>query len=189
MQKSVFVIDDHAIVREGLKAIARRLPGVDICGEASSAEEALESLAGLRPDLILLDVELPGLSGLEILPRLVRRGRPVVVLSLHDCANLRHRAMEAGAHAYLVKGNDVDVLMEAMRRALHLPVLADKSPLTDRERDILRLIAAGHTSREIAELRHISYHTVERHRTNMARKLNLSKRSELIRYGLEYLRC
>lgn len=187
MQKSVFVIDDHAIVREGLKAIVRRLPGVDICGEASSAEEALESLAGLRPDLILLDVELPGLSGLEILPRLARRGRPVVVLSLYDCPNLRHRAMEAGAHAYLVKGNDLDGLLDYMRLALNLSASVPKPPLTDRERDILGLITAGHTSREIAELRHISYHTVERHRTNMARKLNLSKRSELIRYGLEYL--
>lgn len=187
MQKSVFVIDDHAIVREGLKALVRRLPGADICGEAGSAEEALESLTGLRPDLILLDVELPGLSGLEILPRLARRGRPVLVLSLHDCPNLRHRAMEAGAHGYLVKGNDLDHLQDCIRRALHLPASAVKSPLTNRERDILGLIAAGHTSREIAELRHISYHTVERHRTNMARKLNLAKRSELIRYGLEYL--
>lgn len=176
-----FIVDDHPVVREGLKALIRSIPGLECCGEAGDAGQALEDVARLDPDLIVLDLELPGLHGLELLRRLEPRRRQVIVLTLHDQEEMRLAAMAAGAYAFVGKADQMENLTQLVRNALGL---ADPA-LSQRERDILRLVGDGHTSRQIAQLLSISYHTVESHRSNIARKLNLEKRSEMLRYALQ----
>lgn len=179
--RKYYIVDDHPVVREGLKALIRQIPGLECCGEAGEAGEALEAVEKLDPDLVVLDLELPGLSGMELLHRLEPRRRQVIVLTLHDQEEVREAALAAGAYAFLGKTRELGQLTRSVRDALGIQGPA----LTPRERDILRLVGEGHTSRQIARLLCISYHTVESHRSNIARKLKLEKRSDMLRYALQ----
>lgn len=201
----VLVCDDHALVRSGLRRLLESESNVDVVGEAADAEQAVARITELRPDVLLLDVVMPGRSGIEALGDL-RAASPetrVLVLSMQDDPSYVRQAFAAGAHGYLVKeAADAD-LVQAIQdvadghRYVHpslgarLAALdaeaherAASDPLSEREHEVLRLLALGHTNQEIAKLLYISVRTAESHRARIMQKLRLSSRAELVRYAL-----
>lgn len=183
----VLLVDDHAIVRAGIRVLLEREAWLQVCGEAGDGAQSLELLARLQPDVLLLDISLPDISGLKVLQEARRRypRLPVVMLTMHSEGPWHEEALRAGAHGFVVKGSSPNLLLTAIRQAVPEHVLPE-TPLSARETEVLRLIAEGLTSREIAERLQISKHTVERHRTNIASKLNLSKRGHLMRSALRH---
>lgn len=167
--------------------LLEREPGFDVCCDTGNGAEALSLLESSCADLLLLDISLPGISGLKVLQQ-VKQSRPdlpVVVLTMHGESRWKDEALRAGASGFVVKGSSPQLLLSAIRDALGMREV-ERSPLSPRELDVLRLIAAGMTSKEIAGELQISRYTVERHRTNIATKLNLSKRGELIRSAIQF---
>jgi two-component system response regulator NreC len=201
----VLVCDDHALVRSGLCRLLESEPAFDVVGEAADADQAVECVADLQPDVLLLDVVMPGRSGIDALADL-REASPqtrVLVLSMQDDPRYVRHAFAAGAHGYLVKeAADADLVqaieaVAAGHRYVH-PSLgarlatvdveahgrAATDPLSEREHEVLRLLALGHTNQEIAKLLFISVRTAESHRARIMQKLELSSRAELVRYAL-----
>jgi two-component system, NarL family, response regulator NreC len=201
----VLICDDHALVRSGLRRLLESEAVFDVVGEASDAEEAVTGIAELQPDVLLLDVVMPGRSGIDALGDL-RAASPatrVLVLSMQDDPSYVRQAFAAGADGYLVKeAADAD-LVQAIQdvanghRYVHpslgarLATLdaeaherAEADPLSGREHEVLRLLALGHTNQEIAKLLFISVRTAESHRARIMQKLHLSSRAELVRYAL-----
>jgi DNA-binding NarL/FixJ family response regulator len=201
----VLVCDDHALVRSGLKRLLESEPSFDVVGEAADAEEAVAGVAELHPDVLLLDVVMPGRSGIEALADL-RAAAPdtrVLILSMQDDPSYVRQAFAAGADGYLVKEAADSDLVQAIHdvagghRYVHpslgarLAALdadaherAESDPLSEREHEVLRLLALGHTNQEIAKLLFISVRTAESHRARIMQKLRLSSRAELVRYAL-----
>jgi two-component system, NarL family, response regulator NreC len=201
----VLVCDDHALVRSGLRRLLESELTFDVVGEAADAEQAVERVAELEPDVLLLDVVMPGRSGIEALTDL-RAASPVtrvLVLSMQDDPSYVRQAFAAGAHGYLVKeAADADLVqaihdVAAGHQYVHpslgarLAALeaeahhrAQTDPLSEREHEVLRLLALGHTNQEIAKLLFISVRTAESHRARIMQKLRLSSRAELVRYAL-----
>jgi two-component system, NarL family, response regulator NreC len=201
----VLVCDDHALVRSGLRRLLESEPSFDVVGEAADAEQAVDRLGELQPDVLLLDVVMPGRSGIEALAEL-RAASPdtrVLVLSMQDDPSYVRQAFAAGAHGYLVKeAADADLVqaiedvaaghqyvhpsLGARLAALEADALhrAEADPLSGREHEVLRLLALGHTNQEIAKLLFISVRTAESHRARIMQKLRLSSRAELVRYAL-----
>ncbi|HZQ04301.1 MAG TPA: response regulator transcription factor [Gaiellaceae bacterium] len=201
----VLLCDDHALLRSGLRRLLEAHPEIEVAGEAATAEEVIAQAAELQPDVVLLDVVLPGRSGIEALPDLLAAapGTKVLVLSMQDDPTYVRRAFAAGASGYLLKEAADEELVEAVhevatgRRYVH-PLLgarlaapdaasdgrAARDPLSDREREVLRLLALGHTNQEIAKLLFISVRTAETHRAHIMRKLGVSTRAEIVRYAL-----
>jgi two-component system, NarL family, response regulator NreC len=201
----VLVVDDHAVVRAGLRRVLDAEPDIETVGEAPNAERAVFEAMAHKPDVVLLDVVMPGKSGIEIIPTLQQnapRAR-VLVLSMQDDPRYLREAFEAGASGYVLKeAADTDVVdavraVAAGERYVH-PVLGarlveaeaaerrrlEEDPLSEREREVLRLLALGHTNQEIAKLLYISVRTAETHRAHVMQKLRLSSRAELVRYAL-----
>jgi two-component system response regulator NreC len=198
----ILLVDDHAVLRAGLRLLLEREEGLLPVGEAASAEEALRSLPRLQPDVVVTDIEMPGMGGLEGVAQ-IRARMPearILVLSMHDQAHDVREAFDAGADGYLPKAAADEDLVRAIRavaageRYVH-PSLgaALASPtagggplaeLTVREREILRLLALGHTNQEIAEQLSISINTVQAHRSHIIDKLNLHSRADLMRYAV-----
>lgn len=196
----VLLADDHQVVREGLRALLRAASGIDVVGEAGDGLQAVELAERLRPDVVVMDIGLPHLNGVEAAAR-VRRGSPrtqVVMLSMHDDAPTVERALQAGARGYVLKGRGVESLVGALR-TVHRgetwlsPELAAKPlsapgedgvPLSDREREILQLVAEGHTGPQIAERLGLKPKTVENHRTRIMDKLGIHGTAGLVRYAL-----
>lgn len=208
LKTRILVADDHAIVRRGLRLILDREPDLEVVAEA---DDGLEALAlALREDvhLAILDVAMPGLTGLQVAQELSRRRPEVrtVMLSMHDSDQYLFEALRAGASGYVLKAEADHALIDACRAAMrgepfHPPAgvsdavrqrleragrgePARDDPLTDRETQVLKLIAEGHSSREIAGLLVISEHTVERHRERILDKLGLRDRVALTRYAI-----
>ncbi|HEX6712938.1 MAG TPA: response regulator transcription factor [Thermoleophilaceae bacterium] len=200
---TVAIADDHAVVREGLRLILARQSDMEVVGEAKDVAGALEMLAALRPDVLLLDINLGGESGLEALPRL-RAQRPetaVVILTMQkEPLNARH-ALNLGAVGYVLKESAGLELVRAIRTAaaggtylepeigaalVQERVERDAEPLTAREREVIALIARGHTNAEVAAALFLSVRTVESHRARIREKLGLSGRAELMRYAQEH---
>jgi two-component system response regulator NreC len=201
----VLLCDDHALVRSGLLRLVDAEPGLTVTGEAATADEAVEQVRAGQPDVLLLDVVMPGRSGIEALPEIIAAApdTKVLMLSMQDDPVYVRQAFAAGAQGYLLKEAADTELVQAIRevaagrRYLH-PLLgarlavadsvtdkkAGADPLSVRERDVLRLLALGHTNQEIAELLFISIRTAETHRARVMRKLGLSTRAELVRYAL-----
>ena len=201
----VLVCDDHALVRSGLKRLLEAESAVKVVGEAADAEEAIVGVASERPDVLLLDVVMPGRSGIEAIPDLLAAAPEtrILVLSMQDDPSYVRRAFSAGAHGYLLKEAADSELVQALHdvaaghRYVH-PALgarlaaaeaeaherAETDPLTEREHEVLRLLALGHTNQEIATLLFISVRTAETHRARIMQKLGLSSRAELVRYAL-----
>ena len=206
----IIIAEDHTILRDGLRALLESDPRFEICGEASDGREAVDRAADLTPDLILMDLSMPRLHGLDAI-REIKKSRPetkVLVLTVHKNEEYILAALEAGADGYVLKeashlelemaihcvlsgkrylspdisGLVIDGFLEGKRGAK--PVGAWDS-LTPREREILKLIAEGHTSRQIADLIFISIKTVERHRANLMRKLDLHNASALTALAME----
>jgi len=202
----VLIVDDHAVVRKGLRLVLEAEDDLEPVGEAGTAREAVFQARALKPDVILLDVVLPGQSGLEVLPTLLHE-RPetkVLVLSMQDDPAYVREAFAAGASGYVLKeAADTDLVLavrEVARggRYVH-PELgarlvaaeaeaarrAEEDPLSEREREVLRLLALGHTNQEIAKQLYISVRTAETHRAHIMQKLRLQTRAELVHYALE----
>jgi DNA-binding NarL/FixJ family response regulator len=201
----VLVVDDHAVVRAGLRRVLDAEDGIETVSEASSAEEAIREARFHQPDVVLLDVVLPGRSGLEATPDLLKAApeSAILILSMQDDPRYVREAFAAGAHGYVLKEAADSEVVGAIRevaaggRYVH-PALgarlasaeaeavarAEADPLSDREREVLRLLALGHTNQEIAKMLYISVRTAETHRAHIMQKLRLETRAELVRYAL-----
>ena len=204
----LLLVDDHAVVRSGLKMLLENERDVEIIGEASSAAEAIEAAARLKPDVILMDIGLPDKSGIDATREIKQRISEVaiVALTIHEDEEYFFKMLEAGASGYVPKRAAPEELITAIRAAatgqVYLyPSLAKllvrdyldggrvsteqtSSDLTDREQEVLTYLAEGASNEEIAVSLVISPKTVARHRENIMRKLNLHSRAELVRYAI-----
>lgn len=205
MTVRVLVVDDHAVVRAGLRRVLDAQDDIETVGEAADAERAVFEALEQRPDVVLMDVVMPGKSGIEGMPALLQAvpEAKVLVLSMQDDPHYVREAFEAGASGYVLKEAADTEVVDAVRavangqRYVH-PALgarlvtteaeerkrAEADPLSDREREVLRLLALGHTNQEIAAQLYISVRTAETHRAHIMQKLGLSSRAELVRYAL-----
>jgi two-component system response regulator NreC len=201
----VLVVDDHAVVRSGISLLLAQEPDMEPVGEASTGREAIFEARTLKPDVILMDVVMPDQTGLEALPQLLHEHPEVKVLflSMQDDPRYVREAFSAGASGYVLKEaadrEVVDAVREVSRGGRYVnPELgarlvaaeaeaqrrADEDPLSDREREVLRLLALGHTNQEIARQLYISVRTAETHRAHIMQKLGLTSRAELVRYAM-----
>jgi two-component system response regulator NreC len=190
------LVDDHQIVRSGVRKVLEGNGTIEVVGEASGIHEALVQARALKPDVVILDLTLRDGSGLDVIADLREGGARVVILSMQDEPAYARKAFELGAQGYVVKDAADDELASAIDTVLadriyvH-PTLAARlvmgepeDELTDREREILRLIALGYTNQEIAGQLFLSVRTIEAHRRHILDKLRLSTRAELVRYAL-----
>jgi two-component system response regulator NreC len=198
----IVLADDHAVVRSGLRLLLDGEPYFEVVAEAGDLEAARRYVRGHRPDVLVLDLNMPGGSSLEAIPS-IREQMPqtqIVVLTMQQEPAFARRALGAGAIGYVLKEAADDELVEAVRRAacgesylnprLGARLAAEPPPgppddLSEREVDVLRLIALGHTNAEIAGKLYLSVRTVETHRAHIQQKLNLSSRAELVGYALK----
>ena len=203
----VLVADDHTIVRTGIRHVLEGEPGFDVVGEASNGIEVFELATELHPDVVVLDISMPGESGLQIAARLGTVPSPprVLILSMHDNAEYVLESVRAGAHGYLLKDTAATELRSAIRaicrgesyfsppvasrlsaavRGEHGSPPASLGQLTGREREVLEGIARGRTNKEIAAELGISYRTVETHRESLMKKLQIRTVAELTRFAL-----
>lgn len=205
---TVLVVDDHELVRAGVLALLESEPDLRVVGVATDGLEALSLVERLRPSVILLDLMLPGLSGLEVLRQLPTRapGVRAVILSVHDNLAYVLEAMRNGAFAYVLKDAPPSELLHALREAAAsrrylAPPLSERrleiyeaqtqssipdpyETLTTREREVLHLTAEGRTSMEVGQMLFISSRTVEGHRATLMRKLGLATQKDVVRYAL-----
>lgn len=201
----VLIVDDHAVVRSGLKLLLDAEPDLEAVGEAENGSRALFEAIELKPDVVLMDLVMPEAGGLESMPTLLQSvpDTKVLVLSMQDDPRYVREAFAAGASGYLLKeAADVELVaairaVAAGERYVH-PTLgarmvaadatarqrAETDPLSEREREVLHLLALGHTNQEIADMLFISVRTAETHRAHIMRKLGLSTRAELVRYAI-----
>jgi DNA-binding NarL/FixJ family response regulator len=185
----VLIADDHGIVRSGLRLLLERQPDVEVIGEAADGAEARELAIRERPDLAILDLKMPKLTGLQA-TREIKAQAPevaVLILSMHDDDRYVAEAMKAGASGYVVKtqaDTDLVAAIRAVERGESFPAPEARGALTPREEEIVKLVAEAHTTKEIAAILHLSEKTVENHRANAMRKLGMRDRVELVRYAI-----
>jgi DNA-binding NarL/FixJ family response regulator len=185
----VLIADDHGIVRSGLRLLLERQPDIEVVGEAADGAEARELAIRERPDLAILDVKMPKLTGLQA-TREIKAQAPdvaVLILSMHDDERYLLEAMKAGASGYVVKtqaDTDLVAAIRAIERGEPFPAPPTERALTPREEEVVKLVAEAHTSKEIAAILHLSEKTVENHRANAMRKLGMRDRVELVRYAI-----
>jgi DNA-binding NarL/FixJ family response regulator len=205
----ILIADDHEMVRQGLRAVLENHPGWEVCGEAADGREALARTRQLKPDVVVMDISMPQLNGLEA-TRQITRAHPsthVVVLTVHDSEVLVRRVLEAGARGYVLKsdaGRDVVAAIESL--AANKPFFTTAvselllqtflkacetgeqpgapEPLTPREREIVQLLAEGKSNKEAGAVLGISVRTVEAHRAHIMQKLDLQSFSELVHYAM-----
>lgn len=205
----VLVADDHTVVRAGIRLLLESETDIEVVGEARDGQEAVQKAHQLVPDIVLMDLAMPGMGGLEATQRITQAspGVRVLVLTMHENDEYFFQALNAGASGYLLKETSPDELVAALRAVYQggvfiYPSLAGRllddylrrvragdeekvlGQLTPREQEVLRLIAQGKTGRQIADILHLSPKTVDRHRANITEKLNLHSRAELIRYAI-----
>ena len=191
------LVDDHQIVRSGVRRILEATGRFDIVGEASGVSEAVERARLLRPEIVVLDLALRDGSGLDAIAEIRELGARVVILSMQDEPAYARRAFELGAQGYVIKDAADDELAGAIDTVLadrvyvhpalaaRLVLREPEDDLTERERQILRLIALGYTNQEIAGQLFLSVRTIEAHRRHILDKLRLTTRADLVRYALE----
>lgn len=203
----VLIADDHAIVREGIRALLATAGDIEVAGEAADGAEAVEACRRLRPDLVLMDIAMPGLGGLEATLE-IKKSLPdvkILVLTQYEDREYVRRFLKLGISGYVLKKAAASDLVAAIRAASRgglvldpdvarevvgapaAPANADTDPyetLTDREKQVLKLIAEGHSTKEIAELLDISVKTAMSHREHLMAKLDLHSRTEVIRFAL-----
>lgn len=207
-RKKILVVDDHAVLREGLVAQINREPNLVVCGEAEDAREALSAIGKLKPDLVLVDITLPGRNGLELIRdiRALHPHLPVLVLSMHDESLFAERVLRAGGRGYVSKRQSGQRLIEGIQRVLNGKVYVSEevstklfdalsgrqspktvSPveqLTDRELEVFTLIGQAKETKEISRRLGMSVKTVEAHRASIKRKLKLKTGPELTRHAV-----
>jgi two-component system response regulator NreC len=203
----VLICDDHALVRDGLRAILREQVAFEVVGEARNGVEAVDATGRLRPDVVLMDVDMPELSGLEATRRITTARIPskVLILSLYDDEDLIAGSLDAGAAGYVLKDGPSSQLLYAIE-AVHrgdrymspraLSVIVERGSargkgtgtrydlLTDREREVLKLLADGFSSKDIASRLRLSIKTIDVHKCNLMRKLDIHNRAELVKYAI-----
>lgn len=205
----IILADDHTVMRAGLRSLLERQPGLEVVGEAEDGRETVELACAHVPDVVVMDIAMPILNGVEATRRLIRQQPTisVVILSMYSDESYVMRALEAGARAYLLKDSAVTDLIRAIEavsqgksffspkisrilaeeyvRALRQKGVADSYELlTPREREILQLLAEGKTNKEVATSLNISVYTAETHRGNILQKLNLHSSAELVLYAV-----
>lgn len=202
----VVVADDHAIVRTGIRAVLASAGDITVVADAPGGRDALEAVARHRPDVLLVDLTMPEMSGLEVIARVraASESTRVIVLSMHAAADFVRPALRAGARGYVVKGGGLEDLVRAVRvvaaggtfyDAAVAGVIEgdeiepgrpadDLEQLTPREREVLQLIAEGHTNKAIGERLGLAAKTVDVHRTNLMRKLDLHSAQALTRFAI-----
>ncbi len=210
----VLLADDQHLVRQGIRSLLELVPDIEVAGEAADGEAALGAIAALRPDVVLLDVRMPRMDGIEVLRRLAEQGGgpPVVVLTTFDDDDALFACIRAGARGFLLKDVTLEDLAEAIRTvagggelirpaltarvrdgleraACRFPALDPPDPLTERERAVLRLLAAGCSNREIAAALHLAIGTVKNHISSVLSKLGVRDRTRAVlrAFELRYL--
>lgn len=206
----IVVADDHTLIRRGIVGLLDAQPDMEVVGEAGTSQEALERVAELTPEVVLMDITMPDRNGIDVARELKKRfpAVQVLILTVHDREDYLFQALRAGAAGYILKGADVQDLLLAVRTVQRgevylYPSLTKKllgdflrraeagednasfDNLSEREREVLRLIAQGKTSPEIARILFLSPHTVQTHRDHIMEKLNLHRKAELIKYAIE----
>lgn len=197
----LMLVDDHPLVRDGLRARMEAVDDIAVVGEAGSADEALQRVPECQPGVVLMDIGMRGTNGIELTALLLQRDPALMVLmlSMYDSAEHAQRAMAAGARGYVIKDSPSSEILTAIRTVAAggtylSPALAQRlfrapTPrvlLSEREREILALLGRGQSSKQIARALDIGVRTVETHRQNIRRKLDLAGQAELIRYAVEH---
>jgi len=209
-QIRVMLVDDHGVVRAGIRSLLEAQPDIVVVGEASRGEEAIEKVKELQPDVVLMDIAMPGIGGIEA-TRQIKESSPninVLALTMHDNEEYFFAVLKVGASGYVLKESDPQELVSAVHAVYEgntflSPAVAKVmvgsylqgagvdeqedekfKTLSPREIEVFNLVADGYTNREIAEQMYLSVRTVERHRASMMNKLGLSNRIELIRYAV-----
>jgi two-component system response regulator NreC len=209
MPTRILIADDHGVLRAGLRALLNAEPGLVVVGEAADGQAALRLAGEMHPDVVVMDISMPGVDGIEV-TRQLKKDLPnvrVLILTVHEDESLLRAAIRAGAAGYIVKRAVESELISAIHAAcrgelyvhpsMTRALLHDLQPafisedvsvelLTPREIEVLRLVAKGYTNRQIAEELTISVRTVESHRANLMDKLNLRSRVELVRYATKH---
>jgi DNA-binding NarL/FixJ family response regulator len=201
----ILIADDHGIVRSGLRLLLERQPDMEVVAEADDGVAAVRSALSERPDLCILDVAMPRMTGLQATHEIKSHAPDinVLILSMHDDERYLFEALRAGASGYVLKREADQELVDAARavvrgeafltnaaeRSLIRDWMADgatgpSEPLTPREQEVIKLIAEAHTNAQIAEILHLSEKTIESHRANLLRKLGMRDRVELVRYAI-----
>src|ERR1700728_245758 len=209
-KKTVFVVDDHPLLRQGLAMLINRESDLMVCGEAEEAPTAMKALAAARPDIVIADISLNGPDGLDLLKnlRILYPDLPVLILSMHDESIYAERALRARANGYIMKQEATEKVLVAVRRILDGEIyLSDRiankmlkhyitgsgtlrnssiADLSDRELEVFRLIGEGHGTRQIAEELHLSVKTVESYQAHIKEKLSLRSARELMQHAIQW---
>ena len=208
--KSVFIVDDHPLLRQGLALLINREPDLKVCGEAEEAHAAMHAIATLHPDILIVDISLNGPDGLDLLKniRTLHPSLPVLILSMHDESIYAERALRARANGYIMKQEATEKVLVAIRRILAGDIyLSDRmankllqqfiggnaanlqsrlAALSDRELEVFRLIGEGRGTRQIAEELHLSIKTVESYQAHIKEKLALRSGRELVQHAIQW---
>lgn len=206
----LMIADDHTIVRQGMKKLLETYPELQIVGESQDGEETVEIAMQLLPDLIIMDISMPGLNGLEATREIKKRlpEMKILILTMHAEKEYIFKILQSGASGYLLKGSPIEELVSAIHAVdrgesylspavsksiiedyvgggVRRPVTTRSQPLTTREREVLQLIAEGYTSKRIAARLSLSAKTIETHRSHIMQKLNIHNAAGLIRYAIQ----
>lgn len=209
-KQRIFIVEDHTLLRAGLRALLLQDPDLEIVGEADNGRDAIRAIGSLAPDLVLMDISMPGMNGIEAMMDIKRRNPDtrVLVLTIHKTDEYIHESLRAGADGYILKDATHDELRVAIRSVLNgktylSPDISGKvihgylgtgktdnaastwDTLTHREREVLKLVAEGHPNKFIADYLCLSIKTVEKHRSNLMKKLDLHNASTLTSYAIE----
>lgn len=208
----ILIVDDHEVVRDGLKNILNSMDNISIAGEAGNGEDAVKMYSSLKPDLVIMDISMPGMNGIEA-TRVIKEKDPdarILILTMHDNQEYLNQIIRSGAKGFILKNTDKEELLEAVRTVAGGENFFSKDiskliidnyirsaketektdaykevPLTKREIEILKLIASGYSNQEIANILYISYNTVDTHRKNIMHKLAIKNTAGLVRYAIE----
>jgi DNA-binding NarL/FixJ family response regulator len=206
----IMIVEDHTLLRSGLRALLTQDADLEVVGEADNGRDALRAIGTLKPDLVLMDISMPGMNGIEAISEIKQRlpGAKVIVLTIHKTDEYIHEALRAGANGYVLKDATHDELRTAIRTvlsgkmflspdvsgrvittylgAMKTPIASRPSDtLTRRERQVLKLVAEGHNNRYIAEYLSLSVKTVEKHRSNLMKKLDIHSVATLTTFAIE----
>ena len=209
-KQRIFIVEDHTLLREGLRALLSQDPDLEIVGEADNGRDAVRAIGSLAPHLVLMDLSMPGMNGIEAMVDIKRRNPDtrVLVLTIHKTDEYIHESLRAGADGYILKDATHDELRVAIRSVLNgktylSPDISGKvihgylgtgktdnvgsswDTLTHREREVLKLVAEGHPNKYIADYLCLSIKTVEKHRSNLMKKLDLHNASTLTSFAIE----